>query len=108
MQPMPDPGPDPTTRQLRRRVAPPIGALIGAVLGLIVAGLVDLLLGNVTPVAYLGGALLGAVIGLVLAMLIPAELDDGADDARLTPLGHDATRGRADAPVEGAHARDTR
>jgi hypothetical protein len=108
MHPMPHTGNDATPRQIRRRVAPPAGAVVGAVLGLVVAGLLDLFVGNVTPVAYLGAALLGAVIGLVLAMLVPAEIDDGADDARLTPLGHDATHGRADAPVEGAHARDTR
>jgi hypothetical protein len=82
--------------------------LAGAVVGLIAAGLIDLFAGNVTPVAYVGAAFLGAVVGLVLAMLLPAEMDDGSDDERVAPFGHDAARGRADAPVEGAHARDTR
>ena len=89
-------------------MAPIIGAVAGAVVGALVAGLVDVFEGSVTPVAYVGGALVGAVIGLVLAMLVPAEIDDGVDDAHAAPFGHDAARGRADAPVEGAHARDTR
>lgn len=99
---------DEPARKTRRRIAPLVGAIAGAVAGLVVAGLVDVFEGSVTPVAYLGGALVGAVIGLVLAMLVPAEIDDGADDAHAAPFGDDALRGRADAPVEGAHARDTR
>jgi hypothetical protein len=97
---------EPSAREVRRRVAPPRGALAGAVAGLIVAGLVDLLVSDVTAVAYVGAALLGAVVGAVLAMLVPAELDDGHDEVA-APFGHDA-RGRADTPVEGAHSRDTR
>jgi tetrahydromethanopterin S-methyltransferase subunit G len=99
---------EPSSRTTRRRVAPVIGAVAGAIVGLVVAAIVDLVEGDVTPVAYLGGALIGAVIGLVLAMLVPAELDDGVDDAHAAPFGHDAAQGRADAPIEGAHARDTR
>jgi tetrahydromethanopterin S-methyltransferase subunit G len=108
MQATPDPASETPTRKNRRRIAPVVGAIAGAVVGLIVAGLVDVFEGSVTPVAYLGGVLVGAVIGLVLAMLVPAEIDDGADDAHAAPFGHDALPGRADAPVEGAHARDTR
>ena len=105
MQSTPHSGNDASVRQARRRVAPPIGAVAGAVVGLIAAGLVDLFAGNVMPVGYVGAALVAAVIGLVLAMLVPAELDDGADDAR---LGHDSVSGRADAPLDGAQTRDTR
>ena len=104
----PHTGQGPSDRQVRRRVAPPIGAIAGAVAGVIVAGVIDLFAGNLTTVAYVGAALLGAVIGLVLAMLVPAEIDDGHDDALVSPFGDAEARGRADAPVEGAHARDTR
>jgi hypothetical protein len=97
-----------TVRQVRRRVAPAIGAIAGGVAGLIVAGIIDLWVSDVTPIAYIGAALLGVVIGVVLAMLVPAEIDDGHDDEVAAPFGHDAARGSADAPVEGAHARDTR
>jgi hypothetical protein len=107
MQSTPYPVKETLGRQRRRRIAPLVGAIAGAIVGLVVAGLVDLFDGTVTPVAYLGGVLVGAVIGLVLAMLVPAEMDDGEDDAHAAPFGHDALRGRADAPVEGAHARDT-
>jgi hypothetical protein len=107
MQSTPHPADETPERSARRRLAPVVGAIAGAVVGLVVAGLVDVFEGSVTPVAYLGGALLGAVIGFVLAMLVPAEIDDGVDDAHAAPFGHDALRGRADAPVEGARARDT-
>jgi hypothetical protein len=70
-------------RRRRRRIAPPIGIVAGAVGGIVVAAVIELLAGSVTTVAYLGAALLGGVFGLVLAMLVPAELDDGADDARV-------------------------
>ena len=106
MQPTPDPVRETPARKARRRVAPVGGALAGAIVGLAVAGIVDLFEGGVTPVAYIGGAIIGTVIGIVLAMLVPAELDDGEDDAHVAPFGHDIARGRADAPVEGAHARD--
>jgi tetrahydromethanopterin S-methyltransferase subunit G len=108
MQSTPRPADETTTRKARRRIAPLVGAVVGAVVGLVVAGVVDIFEASVTPVAYLGGALVGAVIGFVLAMLVPAEIDDGADDAQAAPFGHDTLRGRADAPVEGAHARDRR
>ncbi|MDX6565476.1 MAG: hypothetical protein QOE10_1138 [Gaiellales bacterium] len=107
MPSIPHPAQEPSAREVRRRVAPPIGAIAGAVAGLIVAGLVDLLVSDVTAVAYFGAALLGAAVGVVLALLVPAELDDGHDDDVAAPFGHDA-RGRADTPVEGAQSRDTR
>jgi hypothetical protein len=107
MQSTPDPARETTTRTARRRIAPVAGGIAGALIGIAVAGIVDLFEGSVTPVAYIGGAVIGAVIGLVLAMLVPAEMDDGDDDAHAAPFGHDAAQGRADAPVEGAHARDT-
>ncbi len=107
MNSTPHPAAETPERVARRRIAPALGAIVGAVVGLIVAGIVDIFEGDVTPVAYLGAALLGGVIGLVLAMLVPAEIDDGVDDAHAAPFGHDALRGRADAPVEGAHERDT-
>jgi hypothetical protein len=94
-------------RVQRRRRAPVIGAVAGAIVGIVVAGIVDIVGGSVTAVAYLGGALVGAVVGIVLAMLLPAELDDGEDDAHAARFEHDAAPGRADAPLEGAHARDT-
>jgi hypothetical protein len=72
MQSTPKPADETDTRRTRRRIAPVIGAVGGAGVGLIVAGIVDLFEGSVTPVAYLGGALVGAVIGFVLAMLVPA------------------------------------
>jgi hypothetical protein len=106
MNATPHPAEETPTRVARRRIAPIAGAVAGAIIGLIVAGVVDVFEGDVTPVAYLGAALLGAVIGLVLAMLVPAEIDDGVDDAHAAPLGHEALRGRADAPVEGARERD--
>jgi hypothetical protein len=96
-----------STREVRRRVAPPIGAIVGGVAGLLVAGIIDLLASDLAAVAYVGAALVGVVGGFMLAMLVPAEIDDGHDDAVAAPFGHDA-RGRADAPVEGAHAHDTR
>ena len=81
-----------------------VGAIVGAVAGVVVAGVVDLVAGDVSPVVYLGGALVGAVAGFVLAMLVPAELDDG-DDERTRPCSSTRRRGgRADAPVEGARA----
>jgi hypothetical protein len=94
-------------RQVRRRIAPPLGVIAGGVTGIIVAGIIDLWVSDITAIAYIGAALLGAVIGFVLAILLPAEIDDGHDDEIAAPFGHDAARGRADAPVEGAHARDT-
>jgi hypothetical protein len=104
----PHPAAETHTRVARRRIAPPAGAVAGVIVGLIVAALIDVFGGSVSPVAYVGAALVGAVIGLVLAMLVPAAMDDGEDDARSAPFGHDAQRtGRADAPVEGAHERDT-
>ena len=108
MQTTPDTRSDLSIRQARRRTAPPIGAVTGAIAGLVVALLADVFLGSVTPVAYVGAALLGAVIGLVLAMLVPAAIDDGDDDDRARARRHHRARGHADAPVEGAHARDTR
>jgi hypothetical protein len=108
MQSTPHPADETPERTARRRVAPIVGAVVGTVVGLVVAGLVDVFDGSVTPVAYLGGAFVGAVIGLVLAMLVPAEIDDGVDDSHAAPFGHDALQGRADAPVEGAQARDTK
>jgi hypothetical protein len=107
MQSTPDPARETHARTARRRIAPVGGAIVGGLIGLAVAGIVDLFEGGVTPVAYIGGAIIGAVIGVVLAMLVPAEMDDGDDDAHASPFGHDVGRGRADAPVEGAHARDT-
>ncbi len=74
---------DSSYRRRRRRIAPPIGVVVGAIGGLLVAGIVELFAGGVTPVAYLGAALLGSVFGFVLALLVPAEIDDGADDARV-------------------------
>jgi hypothetical protein len=106
MQSAPHPADETHGRTARRRVAPVVGAIAGAAVGLAVAGLVDLFEASVTPVAYLGGALVGAVIGCVLAMLVPAEIEDGLDESHAAPFGHDALRGRADAPVEGARARD--
>jgi hypothetical protein len=106
MQPAPTPVHDPPSRRRRRRVTPPIGVVAGAVAGLVVAAVIDILAGSVTPVAYLGAALLGAVIGFVMALLIPAEIDDGDDDAYAARHEHGARPGRADAPIEGAHARD--
>jgi hypothetical protein len=103
---MGDPVFDPAGRRRRRHVAPLVGAVAGIVAGLVVAGIVDLVEGGVTPVGYLGGALIGAVIGFVLALLVPAELDDGADDAHAARHEHDGLGGRADAPVEGASVKD--
>jgi hypothetical protein len=107
MQSLPTPVHDPSRRRRRRRITPPIGVVAGAVAGLIVAAAIDILGGSVTPVAYVGAALLGAVIGFVMALLIPAEIDDGDDDAHAARYEHGDRPGRADAPVEGAHARDT-
>jgi ammonia channel protein AmtB len=101
------PAREPQHRRLRRRRAPIAGALIGIVAGLVVVGVVDRVGGTVTPIGYLGAALLGAVVGIVLAMLVPAEIDDGEDDAHAALFEHGGQPGRADAPVEGAHARDT-
>lgn len=98
---------DPPERLQRRRVAPLIGALAGAIAGLVVAGIVDLVGSDVSPVVYLGGALVGAVAGFVLALLVPAELDDGDDELHATVHEHGGTPGRADAPLRGAHAKDT-
>jgi hypothetical protein len=97
---------DPADRRRRRRRAPVVGAIIGAVAGVVIAGVLDLIAADVTPVGYIGGALVGAVVGFVLAMLVPAEIDDGEDDAHAALFEHQGPGGRADAPVEGARARD--
>jgi hypothetical protein len=91
---------DPERRRRRRRRAPVVGAIIGALAGLAIAGVLDLVASNVTPVGFLGGALVGAVAGFVLAMLVPAEIDDGEDDAHAALYEHEGRGGRADAPVE--------
>jgi hypothetical protein len=98
---------DPAHRRRRRRVTPPIGILAGAAVGVLVVVAIAILDSGVTPVVYLGAAVLGGVVGLVLALLIPAELDDGDDDAHAARHEHGDRPGRADAPIEGAHARDT-
>ena len=98
---------DPESRRLRRRRAPVVGAILGAIAGLVVAGVLDLTASDVTPIGYVGGALVGAVVGFVLAMLVPAEIDDGEDDAHAAAFEHHGRAGQADTPVEGAHARDS-
>lgn len=80
--------------------------MAGAVGGLVVAAAIDVLGGSVTAVAYLGATLLGAVIGFVMALLIPAEIDDGDDDAFAALHEHGDLPARADTPIEGARARD--
>jgi hypothetical protein len=94
----PDPARETHAHVMPRRTAPLIGAGAGAVAGLLVAALVDLVEGGVTPVAYLGGALVGAVIGFVLAMLVPAEIDDGEGDAHAAPFGSDGRPRSRDLP----------
>jgi hypothetical protein len=97
---------DPPVRRGRRRTAPIVGTVGGAIAGLVVAGIVDLVGSDVSPIVYLGGALLGAVAGFVLALLVPAELDDGDDDLHALVAEHGGVPGRADAPLRGAHAKD--
>src|SRR3954465_5013197 len=94
------------SRDKRRGTAHLTGIGAGAVVGLIAFAIIDVA-GNRDSTIWwwLAAAVAGAICGGVLGLLFNATREDGEDDEQVAnDIGR--TPGRADAPVEGAVARD--
>jgi phosphatidylglycerophosphate synthase len=95
-------------RDRRRTAVSPIGIVLGIAAGLLVFLAISLAFSRSFPVWWwISAAVVGALAGHVLAMLVNAEREDGEDD-RGAYREHGGQVGPADAPLEGAQARDAR
>jgi hypothetical protein len=94
------------SRDRRRATAFPLGAVAGAIAGLVVFAAIDLLVPRSFSIWWwVSAAIFGAICGHSISMLVVAAKDDGEDD-RGAFREHHGQVGQADAPVEGASARD--